>query len=73
MHVQVRIVQQSINHDHDKPFLLFKHLCCKHVNVYGQLFYLFVNKTSMGTRPCGIYFKSLWILLVAGVHLIEIH
>ena len=33
----------------------------------------FCKKTSMGTRVCGICFKFLWFLMVAGVHLVEIH
>ena len=53
--------------------LFFKHVWYKHVNIYDQLLYLSINKTLVGTRLCGICFKSLWFLLVAGVHLIEIH
>ena len=57
--------------NHDKPY--YSNISgVNRVDVYGQLLYLFVNKTSMGTRLYGICFKFLWFLLVAGVHLIEI-
>ena len=32
---------------------------------------VFVNNTLLGTKLYGVYFESLWVLLVAAVNLIE--
>ena len=63
------IVQQGMNHD--RPY--FSNISGVNMLILMANYYSFYKQHISGYKPVWYFFESLWFLLVAGVHLIEIH